>query len=313
MTRCRQRSSRRRPREDTNPPPPQAAKPSAQDLEFAHQVQMGTQQRIDGNYDLAAKMLVNVLQTNAPPELQRRALLELAQVAQDHGEWVKAQQVYSQYLHRYPEDETVPAVLLRQGLLYRKMGINAMAYTKFYAVMSSALKLRLGDINYYKGLVLQAQIEIAETYYQDGKYEDSADFFGRILKSDAPVSDPEQIQLKLTRSLSYLTNYAEIIARSQMFLVRFTNSVNTAEVRFILASALQQLGRTHDSMVQVLLLLHVQQETQIKTRRLGSIGSAGRAMKSPTCCINRAIYLEALEIYKSLANLNTSAAWQVPG
>ena len=180
------------PSEDTNPPPPQAAKPSAQDLEFAHQVQMGTQQRIDGNYDLAAKMLVNVLQTNAPPELQRRALLELAQVAQDHGEWVKAQQVYSQYLHRYPEDETVPAVLLRQGLLDRKMGINAMGYTKFYAVMSSALKLRLGDINYYKGLVLQAQIEIAETYYQDGKYEDFADFFGRILKSDAPVSDPNK-------------------------------------------------------------------------------------------------------------------------
>ena len=97
-----------------------------------------------------------------------------------------------------------------------------------------------------------------------------------------------------------------------MFLVRFTNSVNTAEVRFILASALQQLGRTHDSMVQVLLLLQAQQENVRKDPETWVYWQRRAGNEIANLLYKQGNYLEALEIYKSLANLNTSAAWQVP-
>src|SRR5208337_2458386 len=106
---------------------------------------------------------------------------ELALVAQDANQLSRAEQIFAQYLQAYPDDPSAPEVLLRQGLIYRQMGVNTLAVSKFYAVMSTALKLKLDRMDYYKKLVLQAQIEIADTYYQEGKYEEAADFFRRLL------------------------------------------------------------------------------------------------------------------------------------
>ena len=58
------------------------------------------------------------------------------------------------------------------------MGVNTLAISKFYSVMSTALKLKLDNIDYYKRLVLQAQTEIADTYYLEGKF----DGVGRFLQ-----------------------------------------------------------------------------------------------------------------------------------
>jgi tetratricopeptide (TPR) repeat protein len=284
----------------------------AQNLEFEQQLETAIQQRVQGNYTLANQTLIDLLETNAAPDLQRRALLELAGVAQDNNEWIKAQQIYSQYIHRYTEATNVPEVLLRQGLLYRKMGVDVLADSKFYAVMSSALKLKLDDMDYYKKLVLQAQIEIAETYYLEGKYQEASEFFSRILKSDTPGADPEQIQLKLVRSLSYLTNHAETIASAQMFLEQYTNSPNTPEVRFLLASALKNVGRVRDSMKQVLLLLQSQQENIQKNPETWIYWQRRAGNEIANQFYKEGDFLEALEIYRSLAALDNSPAWQLP-
>ena len=131
----------------------------------------------------AALTLESILNTNAPPEMQRVALFELALVTQEDNQLVKAQQILAQYLHLYPDDPAIPDILLRQGLLYRQMGVNTMAVSKFYAVMSSALKLKLDNIEYHKKLVVQAQTEIAETYFLEAKFAEAAEYFSRILKA----------------------------------------------------------------------------------------------------------------------------------
>ncbi len=156
---------------------PADARPRDQAREFQDQLEKARQQRREKNPAQAANILTALLQTkDAPPELLRPALFELALAAQDNNQPLKAQQVYAQYLRHFPEDPTVPEVLLRQGMLYRQMGVTSLAISKFYAVMSTALKLKLDNIDYYKKLVLQAQIEIADTYYLEGKYTEAADY-----------------------------------------------------------------------------------------------------------------------------------------
>jgi outer membrane protein assembly factor BamD (BamD/ComL family) len=297
---------------DTKASPPMTGKPVAQVFDFEHQLELAVQLRVEGNFTLATQSLLVLLQTNAPPELQRRALLELARVSQDNNQWIKAQQIFAQYIHRYPDSGDVPQVLLWQGLLYRKMGVNGLAAAKFYAVMSSALKLKLDDIEYYKKLVLQAQIEIADTYYLEGKYQESSEFYGRILKTDTPGADPEQIQLKLVRSLSYLTNNPETIASAQMFLEQYTNSANTAEIRFLLASSLKNVGRIRDSMQQVLMLLQAQQDNSQKDPQTWVYWQQRAGNEIANQFYKEGDFLEALEIYRNLATVNKSAAWQVP-
>jgi len=284
-------------------------------VRFQLQMDLAIQQRHDKNPTLAAQTLINILQDNAGPEFKRKALFELALAEQDKNDFVKAQQVYSQYMQRYPEDPSAPEVLLRQGLLFRQMGVNTLAISKFYSVMSTALRLRLDKFEYYKNLVLQAQSEIADTYYLQGQFHESADFYTRLLKADSPSLNKQQIEFKLIRSLSYLTNQdetLETINRSQKFLDSFPNDSDVPEVRFILASSYKTVGRNSDALKQVLLLLQSQQENAKGNPELWVYWQRRAGNEIANQLYKEADYLDALQIYQSLAALDTTPAWQAP-
>ena len=276
------------------------------------QLDLGREQRRQKSTALAAQTLTRLLEADAPAEIKRLALFELALVAQDDNKLVLAERIFGQYLHTYSEDPSAPEVLLRQGLIYRQMGVNTLAISKFYAVMSTALKLKLENMDYYKKLVLQAQIEIADTYYQEGKYEEAADFFNRLLKSGNPELDQIQTQYKLVRSLSYSTNNAETIAQAQIFLNLYTNAAEVPEVRFFLASSFKKLGRNNDAMKQVLLLLQSQQDNVHKNPEVWTYWQQRAGNEIANQLYKEGDYLSALQIYLSLAELDKSPAWQLP-
>jgi len=276
------------------------------------QLDLGREQRHQKSTALAAQTLTALLAAGAPAEINRLALFELALVAQDENKFVLAEQIFGKYLHNYSDDPSAPEVLLRQGLIYRQMGVNSLAISKLYAVMSTALKLKLENMDYYKKLVLQAQIEIADTYYQEGKYEEASDFFSRLLKSGNPDLNQIQTQFKLVRSLSYSTNNPETIAQSQIFLDLYTNSSEVPEVRFFLASSLKKIGRNIDSMKQVLLLLQSQEDNVRKNPEVWTYWQQRAGNEIANQLYKEGDYLSALQIYLTLADLDKSPAWQLP-
>jgi tetratricopeptide (TPR) repeat protein len=279
---------------------------------FQFQLDLSKEQRLQKNLTQAAQMLSGLMETNAPLEIKREALFELALTSQDDGKFVRAIQIFGQYLHAYPDDPSTPEVLLRQGLIYRQIGVNTLAISKFYAVMATALKLKLANMEYYKRIVLQAQVEIAETYYQEGKYEEAADFFSRLLKSANAELDQAQTQFKLVRALSYLTNYSDTVAQAQIYLDLYTNAAEVPEVRFFLASSLKKLGRNNDSMKQVLLLLQSQEQNASKNHEMWTYWQQRAGNEIANQLYKEGDYLSALQIYLSLADLDKSPAWQMP-
>ena len=297
---------------DTNSSPGSEANETSPNAEFEIALDLAREQRRDKLFVGAAHILEGILKTNAPPAIQRAALFELALVMQDDEQPAKAQQIWSQYLHLYSEDATVPDVLLRQGLLFRKMGVDSFAISKFYAVMSSALKLKQDNLAYYKKLVVQAQTEIADTYYQDAKFEEASDFYNRILKSGDAEENREQLEWKLIRSLSYLTNDVETIGKAQSFLARFPKSSNVPEVRFLLACSFKNMKRDPDALQQVLLLLQSQQENVSKDPETWAYWQRRAGNEIANQLYKQGDYANALEIYLSLADLDTSPVWQAP-
>jgi tetratricopeptide (TPR) repeat protein len=270
-----------------------------------------TERRQKG-FAMATRLLVGILETNAPVEIQRSALYELALVAQDDNQLVKAQQIFGQYLRVFPDDPSVPEVLLRQGLLYRQMGATTMAVGKFYSVMSSSLRLKLDNMDYYKKLVLQAQMEIAETYYVEGKFVESADYFGRLLKSEITEQDKTVIQYKLIRSLANLPNHSETIARAKAFIEQNPNSAEIPEVRFLLASTLKKVGQNQESMKQVLALLQSQEENAKRHPETWIYWQQRAGNDIANQLYKEGDYFNALQIYQSLSELDKSPAWQLP-
>ena len=117
----------------------------------------------------AVEYFTKIIESGAPGDMKRTALLDLALLAQQEKQVSRAQVIFNDYVKTYPEDPSVPEILLRQGLLYREMGAPAMALSKFYSVMTTSLALKLDKSDYYKELVLKAQTEIADTYYPPGR------------------------------------------------------------------------------------------------------------------------------------------------
>ncbi len=290
----------------TNTPAPDQARIFQSQLEHARK------SRAAKDSSQAAQILTALLRTNAPVELKRPVLFELALVAQDAEQFAKAQQIFAQYLQVYKDDPSTPEVLLRQGLIYRQMGVNDLAISKFYSVMSTALKLKLDNLDYYKKLVLQAQIEIADTYYLEAKYTEAADYFTRLLKNPPPGLDQSQIEYKLIRSFSGLSNHVETIAHGQTFIEAHPDSADVPEVRFLLAAAMKSLNRNQDALKQVLLLLQSQRENSRKNPELWAYWQRKAGTEIAAELFKEGDYMDALEINLSLADLNKTPEWQLP-
>lgn len=280
---------------------------------YQSRLDLARKQRTDKDSLAAGDTLKLILEApDAPADVKRNALFELALVAQDENHLIRAEQTFAQYLHLYPDDPSAPEVLLREGLIYRQMGVTSMAVSKFYAVMSTALRLKLDNMDYYKKLVLQAQIEIADTYYLEGHFNESADFFARLLKNPSPELDQEQIQYKLIRSLSSLTNSAETVARAEVFLNIYTNCMDIPEVRFLLADSLKRLGRNQESLKQVLVLLQTERANVDQNPELWAYWQRRAGNEIAGQLFKEGDYLDALDIDLNLADLDKSPAWQLP-
>jgi len=285
---------------------------SSQQADLDAMLDWARRMKREKNFEAAENSFLMILKANAPETMHRTAMLEMALLAQENQQLNRAQQIYAQYLDRYSDDPSAAEVCLRQGLLYRQMGAPTMALSKFYAVMTTSLRLKLDRLDYYQRLVLQAQTEIADTYYLQGKFSEAAEFLSRLLKLENPQLNKSQIIYKMIRSLSCMNRHTEVVAQSEFFIAKYPETPEIAEVRFLLADSLKKLGRAREATQQVLALLESQQTSA--TNRPGNwvYWQQRTGNEIANQLYKEGDYLNALDIYKNLAQLSDSAAWQVP-
>ena len=289
-----------------------AAPKKATEEELQATLGMARNLRFQKNFEVAEKQVKELLAEENPPEIRRLALLELASIAQDALELGKSQQIYGEYMRRYPKDPSVPEICLRQGLLYRQMGVHQQALAKFYQVMNYALTWKLDKLDYYQGLVLRAQTEIAETYFLQGKFSEASEYFSRLLKLDAKGLDRAVCIYKLIRSLSAQKDHDRVVAQAQSFVQLYPDSLDIPEVRFLLADSLKKLGRNRESMQQVLILLQSQQAQAASHPEIWAYWQQRTGNEIANELYKEGDYMSALEIYMGLAKLNNAPSWQLP-
>jgi tetratricopeptide (TPR) repeat protein len=260
----------------------------------------------------AEPILENLLTEGNPEPIQQAALLEMALVAQDENNLIRAEQIYAQFVTRWSSDKRVPEIYLHQGQLFRQMGLNSLAFAKFYSVMTAALAVKNDQLDYYQKLVRDAQMEIAETHYQSGRFNDAADFFSRLLKQNNPALNRQEIQFRLIRSLQATGNHTETAAQAIDFLSRFPNSPDQPEVRFCLALALKELGRTPESLQQVLALLKEEKDKSKDHPEVWAYWQQRTGNEIANQLYRDGDYPKALDIYLSLLQLDRTAPWQLP-
>ena len=260
----------------------------------------------------AEPILIDLLSADVPVAVQKQALLDLGDVVRDENDLPRAQTIYAQFLNRWPDDPRTPEVYLRQGEIFRQMGLTDMALGKFYSVMASALALKNDQFAYYQKLVLQTQVEIAETHYLMGHYVDAADFYARLLQNPDPGLNRPQIEFRLVRSLAILGKNEEAVGEAQDFLSRFPDADQVPEVRYYFAQALKAQGRDNDALQQVLLCLKQQKAKSGNDPAVWTYWQQRVGNELANQLYHEGDYVQALEIYVDLVQLDSSAAWQVP-
>jgi tetratricopeptide (TPR) repeat protein len=294
------------PAGDAGPPPEEAALIQlSKKLELARHLRT-IRQPLD-----AEPLLIQLLAESSPVSIQQSALLELAAAAQDENELARAQQIFAQFLAKWGDDLRVPEILLRQGFLYRQMGLNNLALTKFYSVMTSALVLKNDRMEYYARLVQQAQTEIAETHYALGKYAEAADFFSRLLKQTNSIGKT-QILYKLTRCHAALGKHAEAVSDATDFLAHYATAPEQPEIRFHLAVSLKHLGRNNESLQQVLALLQEQRDVTKDRPEVWAQWQQRAGNLIANHLYSEGDYPKALEVYLNLAQLDSALTWRLP-
>jgi tetratricopeptide (TPR) repeat protein len=260
----------------------------------------------------AEPMLVGLLDQNIPEAIQKSALFELGTVAHDQNDLPRAQSIYGQYLERWPADVKVPEILLRQGEIFRQMGLNDLALGKFYSVMTSALSLKTDQLAYYQSLVLQTQVEIAETHYLIGQFADAADFYSRLLLNSDPSLNRAQIQFRLIRSVAIIGRNDQTVAQAKDFIARYPDADQVPEVRYYLAEALKALGQNADALQQVLLCLREQKNKTRNNPEVWAYWQQRIGNEVANQLYREGDYIDSLLVYTDLSQLDSTPDWQVP-
>ncbi len=292
--------------------PTAAAMTAAKEALLNSQLDLARSLRLKNLAAQAEPGLVELLADENPESIRQAALLELALCAQDRSDLPRAQQIYAQFLSRWAGDARVPEILLRQGQFFRQMGLNAMALTKFYSVMTAALALKMDKLDYYKRIVTQAQNEIAETHFQQGKFAEAADYFTRLLKQNNPLLDRSLAQYRLLRAYSEMGRHEEAMGQAQDFLAHFPEASERAEIRFIIAHSLKELGRNNESLQQVLALLQEQKKQASGSPAVWAYWQQRAGNEIANQLFREGDYPKALDVYLSLARLDAAPAWQIP-
>lgn len=244
-------------------------------------------------------------------DVRRLALIELAGLAEGNNRPTQALDFLAEYVERYPEDEIIPEILLRQAYVYRSMGTLNMAISKLYLVMTAALKIKSDNLEYFERVVLTAQTEIAETYFMDRKYEEAAEMYSRLLNDPDDELNVEVVRAKLIRSLSRSDDHATVEREARQFLQDHAVSKYQAEVRYLLALAHKGLGEKQEALRELLLLLEAVEvapadlASQWKSWKMAAGNEIGNQL------FLEGDYTHAEQVYRGLVNLDEAPEWRL--
>ena len=264
------------------------------------------------DYAEAERKFIKLLAEDVPEATRQTALFELGQVVRSQNDLPRAQAIYTQYLQRWPGDLRTPEIYLHQGQIFRQMGVPNLALAKFYGVMTTALSLKNNQLPYYKGLVLQAQVEIAETHYLVGKFKDAADYYSRLLTQNDPALDRAQIQFRLIRSLEAINRHEEAANQAQDFLAHYPESTMEPEVRYHLAQAFKGQNRNTEALQQVKIFLKEEREKTTNNPEIWAYWQQRVGNEIGNELYQEGDYVKALQVYLALTQLDPAPAWQLP-
>ncbi len=264
------------------------------------------------DYRMAEKLYLKLLNMDIEDSERRQLLLDMAGMYEKAGISSKTVVIYEKFIETFDRDPEVPAIFIKLGIIYREMGVTKMALLKFYNVLNSSLSIPQEEMGNYIQLSMKAQLEIAETYFLIGDYEEAAKFFSKLKILDLGQKDQESVHFKSAYSQYLLENYATVVAALDKFINNYPKSHLVAESHFLLANSYKRLNRPRDAVKETLNLLHKNLINRSKDESLWFYWKKRTGNQLANEFYEQSDFLSALKIYQAMAPLNKDPEWQWP-
>ncbi len=273
---------------------------------------LGIQYRQEGDFEQASNTFINLIKKRPPVAYRKRALLQLALIAEKNEDWVRANQIYSQFDALYPDDPNQALVYLKMGNILRRTGGMEKALQKYHSVISLTMKLRELNEEYLpvvQRLVMKAKIEIAETHFMDGDFDNAARLYRRLLiqqhsSSDLVGINKPLVHYKLIYSHFLNKDYSKVENEGETFLQEYGSDPKSIEVRYLLAKTLMIKNRRQEALRQFQKILEnptalTESEPETWTRLQVRIG-----VEIGDLMVKEGDLMGAVQIHESLLDLN---------
>ena len=252
-----------------------------------------------------------ILNTDLPEVLRKKALLEMADLYHKYNVKPKEAAVYEKFIESFPRDTMVPEIYMRLGFIYRDLGAIKTALAKFYSVLNASLSVDRAGLVVYKLLSLRAQMEIADTYYMMGDYEQASKFYLRLKRLDMSRDDRVRVDFKYCYAQYLQKDYSATVSSFQAFIQTYPDDPLVAEAHFVLACAFRLINQPRSALNEVLSLLQYQSQrkedaatwTYWKRRTGNQLGNE---------FYEQGDFESALHIYQAMASMSEDPNWLWP-
>jgi tetratricopeptide (TPR) repeat protein len=243
---------------------------------------------------------------------KKAALREIAESYERGGQLAKAVAVQEKIIALFPQDPDLPDLFLKAGLIYQKIGANDRAISRFYSVLNTALKASERNITAHRDLSQRAQIEIAETNFAAGNYQQALKFYELLMRSDLSDDQRRRIEFRRLHCKYLLGDTRSAAELAGTFLANHPDYTSVPEIRYLLASALRADGKTEESLNAVLALLREEKARRDAAPDRWAYWQKKSGNEFANEYYRRGDYVKALTIYQALAKLEETPDWQWP-
>jgi len=269
--------------------------------------------RLENALDARAESeLIKFVDMDIGDSYKRRVLLTLGEIYEKQDSPSRLIALYEKFIMEFPKDKEVPKLFLRLGRMYRDSGATNTALAKFYNVLNVALSVPVEELKEYQEVSHRAQLEIAETFFTMGSYDQAAKFFKRLLRIDLVDEDRQNVLFKYAYTLYLAGNYDESIPSMRSFITSFPNSDLAPETRYLLSETYVRLNDPKAALKETLDLL-TSEVSKINTNPQTWLYWKKRTgNRLANQFYQEGNYIDALTIYQAMVDISKDATWSFP-
>jgi tetratricopeptide (TPR) repeat protein len=256
--------------------------------------------------------LTRFLDMEIGSDYKRRVLLALGEFYEQQGSPSRLIALYEKFIAEFPRDRETSKIFLRLGRMYRDAGASRTALTKFYNVLNAALSVPVDELKDYQEVSHRAQLEIAETFFAMGSYDEASKFFRRLLRVDLVDEDKENIMFKYAYTIYLAGDYQESIMSMRLFLRTFPGSELAAETRFLLSETFLHLNDPKSAMRETLDLMNSQASKAEDSPASWLYWKKRTGNRLANQFYQEGNFMDALTIYNAMSSITDDPNWRWP-